>query len=380
MDSLKEKLTATIKVPKISPLDWLKIRRSWPLLDVRSEGEFQEGHIPDSISAPILNNDERHQVGLTYKQNGQEAAIALGLTLVAPQKQKRIENWLSYLDSSVAVTCWRGGLRSRFASGWLEETAGNQLKIVQIAGGYKAIRRQLLNEIATERPLLILGGMTGSGKTRLLQELASDKNFPSSQIIDLESMAKHRGSSFGNLLADFGNVIEQPRQQTFENSLGLALFDAQGPVVLENESTLIGKVFIPQHFRTQMKQAPLVVLKAPLMERVSSIFKEYIEEPIKAQCPIPRLWQILKQNLQSLEKRLGGSETARALKFLEEGLKSPLDLERQSPWIELLLVQYYDKAYSYALTRSQQKVVFTGNANEMKEWLMKALLERKNHV
>ncbi|MBM4317874.1 MAG: tRNA 2-selenouridine(34) synthase MnmH [Deltaproteobacteria bacterium] len=380
MDSLKEKLIATIKVPKISPQDWLKNRRSWPLLDVRSEGEFLEGHLPDSITAPILNNEERHQVGLTYKQKGQEAAIALGLALVAPHKQKRIEHWLKHLESSVAVTCWRGGLRSRFASGWLEETVGNKLNIVQIAGGYKAIRRQLLIEIAAQRPMLILGGMTGSGKTRLLQELSVDKDFPGRQIIDLESMAKHRGSSFGGLLADLGKVVEQPRQQTFENSLGLGLFDAKGPVVLENESSLIGRVFIPQNFRVQMKQAPLIILEAPMHERISFIFKEYIEEPIKAQCPIPRLWEILGQNLKALEKRLGGKETARALKLLEEGGTSPLDLERQSPWIELLLVQYYDKAYSYALTRSQQKVTFKGNALEMKEWLNKTLVERKNHV
>lgn len=376
METLKEKLTSQIRVPKITALEWLESPKTWPLLDVRSEGEFLEGHIPGSISGPILNDSERHQVGLVYKQKGQEAAITLGLSLVEKVKEQRIQEWLKHFKNSVAVTCWRGGLRSRFASGWLEEIAGKQLKIVQITGGYKAIRRQILNAITAPRSMWILGGMTGSGKTILLRELKSELASDGSGVIDLEGMANHRGSSFGSQISQSGHILEQPRQQTFENLLGIQLFKATGPVILENESTLIGKVFIPHPLKAQMKQAPLIVLDAPLEERISAIFQEYVKSPLESHCPLNNLISILEKNLKALEKRLGGKDTALAITLLREGMKTPLSLEKQAPWIELLLVRYYDKAYAHALSRSDQKIIFRGNPNEIKSWIKENLKNR----
>ena len=378
METLKDKLTSKIRVPKMSASDWLLRTSFWPLLDVRSEGEYQEGHIPGSISAPILNNEERHQVGLTYKQKGQEEAIALGLKLAEPHRQARVKNWLELIEGSVAVTCWRGGLRSRFASGWLEEASLGKFNIVQITGGYKAIRNQLIRAIEAPREIYVLGGMTGSGKTALLQELLQENTIPSTQIVDLEGMAKHRGSAFGNQLGNRGQIVEQPRQATFENSLGMQLFQSQGAIVLENESSLIGKVFIPHLFRSQMKQAPLIILETSLQERIEAIFHEYVEIPLQQETPVTQLWEILGQNIKSLEKRLGGKDTALAIKLLQEGLSNPLLLEKQSPWIELLLVRYYDKAYAYALNRSQQKILFQGNKTEIKSWLIEKWASRKN--
>lgn len=376
MTSLKDKLTSKIKVPKITATEWLQSRSQWPLLDVRSEGEFQEGHIPGSLSGPILNNEERHQVGIAYKKLGQEKAIELGLSLVESQKKIRIQSWLENLKDSVAVTCWRGGLRSRFASGWLEEEAGSRLNIVQITGGYKAIRRQLLNAILSPREMFILGGMTGSGKTLLLNELCQEESSLTPHIVDLEGLAKHRGSSFGSQISTDGVIIEQPRQQTFENALGIQLFQTPGPIVLENESTLIGKLFIPQLFRVQMKQAPLLILETPLEERIAFIFQEYVKNPLKSHCPLAKLTEILEKNLRALEKRLGGKETQVALKLFSEGMKDPMNLEKQSPWIELLLLKYYDKTYAYALSKSQQKIIFRGNKKEVKNWIREAISQR----
>ena len=376
MQTLKDKLTAKIKTPKISALEWLNQSSLFPLLDVRSEGEFQEGHIPGSISAPILNNNERHQVGLTYKNKGQEAAITLGIELVEPHKQERLKNWLSQIDSRVAVTCWRGGLRSRFASGWLEEVAGDKIEIVQITGGYKALRRELINTLNKKREMWVLGGMTGSGKTALLKEMQQEGKIPSDQILDLERMARHRGSAFGNYISKEGEKEEQPRQQTFENRMGLQLFKAQGAIILENESTLIGKVFIPQTFKQQMKLSPLVILEAPLSERVSAIFEEYIKNPIDSGCSSEKLWPILESNIKALEKRLGGKETTEALRLVTEGKPDPLNLEKQTPWIELLLTRYYDKGYAQALKNSKQTVVFRGTKNEVKAWLTEKVLTR----
>ncbi len=376
MESLKDKLSAKIKVPKLSAQEWLNTRESWPLLDVRSEGEFFEGHIPGSISGAILNNEERHQVGLTYKLKGQEAAIALGLSLIESQREQRIKQWLKHFPSSVAVTCWRGGLRSRFASGWLEEIAENKLKIVQIMGGYKAIRRQLLSIINTPKSMWVIGGMTGSGKTILLKEMMQEGKLPKEQIIDLEGLANHRGSSFGNIISEFGEKSEQPRQQTFENHMGLQLFHAKGPIILENESTLIGKVFIPPIFRAHMKLAPLVILETPLVDRVAAIFEEYVRAPLEAKCSQEKLWLTLSENLKVLERRLGGKETAEGLKLLNDGFKDPLNLERQTPWIQLLLTRYYDKAYARSLETSKQTVVFHGNKIEIKQWLKEQVSKR----
>jgi len=376
METLKDKLTAKIRTPKMSALEWLNQSSLFPLLDVRSEGEFQDGHIPGAISAPILNNNERHQVGLTYKHKGQEAAIAVGIELVEPHKQNRIKNWLSQIESRVAVTCWRGGLRSRFASGWLQEAAGDKIEIVQITAGYKAIRRELINTLNKKREMWVMGGMTGSGKTALLKEMQREAKISSAQILDLEAMARHRGSSFGNYVSSAGEKQEQPRQQTFENQMGMQLFKAQGAIILENESTLIGKVFIPHTFKEQMKLAPLVILESPLSERVSAIFEEYVKNPIASGCSPEKLWPILESNIKALEKRLGGKETTEALRLVTEGKPDPLSLEKQTPWIELLLTRYYDKGYAQAKKNSKQTVVFRGNKNEVKAWLTEKVSTR----
>lgn len=378
MQTLKEKLTANIKVPKMLALEWLNQSSPWSLLDVRSEGEFQDGHMPGSISAPILNNAERHQVGLTYKNQGQEAAIAIGLELVEKHKVNRVSNWLSQVGSRVAVTCWRGGLRSRFASGWLQEAAGDKIDIVQINGGYKALRRELIKTVSMKREMWILGGMTGSGKTALLKEMQKEGTIPPAQILDLEGMARHRGSAFGNHVSSAGEKLEQPRQQTFENQMGMQLLKAQGPIILENESTLIGKVFIPQLFREQMKLAPLVVLESPLCERMMAIFEEYVKGPVESNCPPEKLWPVIVSNIKTLERRLGGKETSEALRLLKEGEKDPLNFEMQIPWIELLLLRYYDKGYSRSLKQSEQTVVFRGDKVQVKEWLTETVLKRKN--
>jgi len=376
MKSPKQQLTSQITVPKMPALAWLKEMALWPLLDVRSEGEFQEGYIPGSISAPILNNEERHQVGITYKQKGQSAAIALGLSLVESHRELRIEGMLKNITSSVAVSCWRGGLRSRFASGWLQDARKDSLNVVQITGGYKAIRNQLLTVINTPREMWIVGGMTGSGKTILLKELELDTRFPISQVLDLEGMASHRGSSFGNNVSSSGEKIKQPRQQTFENLMGLHLFKSNGPIVVENESTLIGQVFIPEGFRSQMRLAPVVVLETPVLERVLAIFKEYVEAPIQAGCSPEKLWNILEGNIKVLERRLGGKETSELLKHLKDGASDPLNLERQTTWIQPLLERYYDKAYTRSSQLAQRNVVFTGDKTECKDWLCDQMAKR----
>ena len=181
-----------------------------PLLDVRSPGEFAKGHLPGSFNGPILNNEERHEVGLTYKTQGQDTAVELGHRLVLPQKEARVAAWAEYLNQQATplVTCWRGGLRSGIAQEWLVQAG---VPAVKVRGGYKAIRALLLEAIEKPWTGHVIAGPTGSGKTEFLRSL----NLP--QAIDLEELADHRGSSFGGLFR-----APQPAQHILRRQHGAA--------------------------------------------------------------------------------------------------------------------------------------------------------------
>ena len=125
-----------------------------------------------------------------------------------------------------------------------------------------------------------------------------------------------------------------------------------------------------------MRSAPVVILETPIEERARGIFIEYIKEPLAEGCPPDQLWGQLEKSLQALEKRLGGKETSEALKLLAEGAQDPTQFEKQRHWIELLLIRYYDKAYTHALKTSEQRVVFRGNRNEVKKWIVENMTRR----
>lgn len=355
----------------ISAVEWLTSEERLPLLDVRSEGEYCDGHIPGAISGPILTNEERHLVGIEYKNKGREAAIRLGLDLVTIHKQARTEEWLSQLPKEFAVACWRGGLRSEFALNWIREIAKDR-NVYRISGGYKAVRRQLLNAVSAPRNYFVLGGLTGTGKTALLRQLPYKLK---DQVLDLEAFARHRGSAFGNFLSSSGEKLEQPSQQTFENSLGLQLHSVNGPVLVENESHLLGRVSLPDPLLQQMKLAPLIILEAPLETRIASIYQEYVADPLTRGCAVEQLWSTLESNVKALERRLGGKETKEALLKLSEGRSSPRSLNSQAPWIEILLRCYYDKAYHRSFDRNPREVLFRGNCHQVETFLIGKLFE-----
>ncbi|MEK7691316.1 MAG: rhodanese-like domain-containing protein, partial [Bdellovibrionota bacterium] len=198
---------------------WLRGHGRHVLIDVRSEGEFQTGHLPGAVSLPILNDSERHLVGLRYKTQGQEAAIVLAHSLVDPDRARRVECWLKALPTASEATgylfCWRGGLRSKTACAWINAAGG---RTIRIEGGYKAVRAELLSQFETRRLLgfLTVTGYTGSGKTLLLRSIAQSSPH---LVLDLESLANHRGSAFGNE----PDGSPQPSQATFENAMALRL-------------------------------------------------------------------------------------------------------------------------------------------------------------
>ncbi len=330
------------------------------LIDVRSEGEFAQGAVPCSANAPILNDDERHQVGLTYKQEGQAAAVALGHQLVDPVIASRVATWLRLAAPSpqeTLVTCWRGGMRSLLACEQML-LAGKTTR--RVAGGYKAMRRVLMAVLAEPPPLLVVGGLTGSGKTSLINSL------PLAEKVDLEHLALHRGSSFGGRLHQ-----SQPAQASFENAVAMGVRQARRPVVIEDESSAIGSLRLPDAFYQGMQKAPVVWVEASLEERTRSIFAEYLESPLALGHSVEVVSDVLATGIGRLSRRLGGELT----RTLSTGVTSALasgktDLATHAPWIETLLTGYYDKSYHYAFTRAKRQVLFKGSFEECRQWIL----------
>ena len=323
----------------------------WCGIDVRSENEFTEGHWSGFHNIPILNNEHRHLVGTTYKQKGQEQAVALGFELVNPLKIQLLESWQNQLtkvsEDQRFVTCWRGGMRSKFTQSWLKD---HGLAVPRVDGGVKALRQMSLNLIDRgPQKILLIGGMTGNGKTELLQQL------PEQWVIDLEALAHHRGSSFGGWMQS-----AQPSQSTFENNLAMEIFKKPGMVIMEAESRLIGHRVIPEALKNRMDETEIVILESSTEERVDRLLKEYVTEPM-AKHGKELTMNELKNNLMKIQRKLGGLQTQNILKLMEAG--------EHREWITALLEHYYDKMYSHALNTKNRTEVFRGDKSAVVEFL-----------
>ncbi len=341
-----------------------------PLLDVRAPVEFHEGAFPNSINLPLLSDDERHQVGIRYKQQGQDAAIALGYALVdAPTKAARIESWAAWAKAHPdgVLYCFRGGLRSRLTQQMLADEAG--MVVPRVAGGYKAMRRFLLDTLdaqAARQNLLIIGGRTGCGKTDLLQRLPN--------ALDLEGLAHHRGSSFGRY------AHAQPTQINFENSLAIRLLQlADAPcTLLEDEGRAVGSRDIPLGLFLPMSRAPLIVLEAPLAVRVAQSFKDYVVDGLhefqSMYCVdegFARYSAHVHASLDRIQRRLGGQRYQEMKSLLAAGLQdfATGDAALLHEFVHRLLLEYYDPMYDYQISRKQERIVFRGEREAVLDWL-----------
>jgi tRNA 2-selenouridine synthase len=301
------------------------LREQLPLVDARSEGEFAQSHIPGAINIPILNNAERIQVGTLYKQAGPEKATLKGFELVGPRfhliQREALRN---FPNKKVMLYCWRGGMRSQILS-WLLTQVG--FEVYRLAGGYKTYRTFTFNEVRKPYPLLVLGGKTGAAKTVLLQKLKERGE----QVVDLEGLANHKGSSFGAI-----GLPGQPTVEQFENLLAeqLRKIPPDRAIWVENESRRIGRIILPDPFFLQMTQSPRIEIEKTDTERIAHITREYAG-----------LDQVeLSDAVLRLQKRLGGDRTKQAVEAIQAN--------QPEIWIPILL-QYYDKTYSYDLARHE---------------------------
>ena len=295
-------------------------------MDVRSPGEYQHAHIPGAHSFPLFDDEERKQVGTAYKQESRELAIKIGLDYFGPKMRKLVELAESISAQSgsrtLLVHCWRGGMRSG-AVAWLLDVYGFQVHT--LVGGYKNFRRWSLAQFEKEYPLRLIGGYTGSGKTDLLQALSNRKE----TILDLEGLAHHKGSAFGNI-----GQPEQPSQEHFENKLAIALLKAvaeQTPRIwVEDESQRIGRVNIPGAFWDHMRRSSVYFLDIPFEKRLDYIVQGYGSLDVQRLCDAT----------DRIRKKLGDKNATEAIIFLQNGqITEAFDI----------LLRYYDKMYKKSL-------------------------------
>lgn len=340
-----------------------------PIIDVRAPIEFNQGAMPNAINLPLMNNEERAAVGTCYKQHGSEKAVELGHQLVKGEiKAHRVAAWREACERfpSGFICCARGGMRSHIVQKWLAEIG---IDYPLIEGGYKALRQatiEMTNELV-QRPIILIGGCTGNGKTTLVRSLPEG--------IDLEGFAHHRGSSFGR------TVEAQFAQATFENYLAVdmlkkSLYHLRW--VLEDEGRAIGANGLPESLRIQMATARLVVVDDPFERRMARLKEEYFDRMthdfIEAYGE-EKGWQeysdYLHHGLYAIRRRLGAQRAAELTQLLDNALaaqKMSANTEVHFSWLSPLLKEYYDPMYRYQLSKKQDKIIYTGSYEEVEQW------------
>lgn len=301
-----------------------------PLVDVRSPGEFEKGHLPGATNIALFSNDERAQVGTVYVQQSREKAVALGYQFVKPKLDWFITESRKVAGKSpVAIHCWRGGMRSHSFAEHLHANGFDEVYV--ITDGYKAFRNYVLDFFAQPFQLRILGGYTGSGKTHLLKSIRKIGE----QVIDLEGLAHHKGSAFGAI-----GETTQPTVEQFENNLfeQFRQLDPQKPIWLEDESHNIGKVKIPMPLFQQMREQRVFFIQLPKEQRAKHLVSEYTA------CNAHEL----AHGINGIAKRLGGQNVKLALEYLAQ---------QKFYEVAFLALQYYDKAYLRGVQNRNQALV-----------------------
>jgi len=301
-----------------------------PLVDVRSPREYNQGHIPGSLNIPVFDDDERAQVGIRYKKAGKIKATELAMELVKPKRDDLLKQMRKLTKiGQVTLHCWRGGLRSSKFANFLSE---NGIEVNLLKGGYKSYRNLIYNSYSLPWKILIIGGMTGSGKTEILQELKKRE----CQVLDIEGLANHKGSVFGAL-----GQSKQPSTEQFQNNIWEVWqhFDITNPIFIEDESQAIGTVRIPDRLFGLMRKSPVVKLQLNLDIRAKRLVREYGNFDKR----------LLAKKIETIRKRLGG-----------QVVNNCIDKLRDDDFyaVALMMLKYYDKAYHFGLSQRCQKTIY----------------------
>jgi tRNA 2-selenouridine synthase len=343
-----------------------------PMMDTRAPVEFSKGSFPGVVNLPLMNDHERQRIGTCYKQQGQQAAIELGHQLVSGAvKAERIQAWAAFARAHPdgLLYCFRGGLRSQIVQRWLKDEAG--IDYPRVGGGYKAMRTFLLDTLdqaIAQCDFVLLGGMTGTGKTEVLTQLRNG--------LDLEGYANHRGSSFGK------RATGQPSNIDFENRLAVDVLKKRAgglqQFVLEDESRAVGSCALPLPLYQGMQQFPMVWLEDNLQGRVDRILRDYVVDLCAefiaehADQGFTLFSKRLLESLDNVQKRLGGERHQRMRglmeqALIEQGRSGAVALHRG--WIEGLLVEYYDPMYAFQREKKGARIEFAGERGAVIEYL-----------
>lgn len=300
-----------------------------PLIDVRSPGEFDTGHIPGSINIPLLNDEERIKVGTSYKQKGRIPAIELGFDLVGPRLGDMIREIKEKVPGDEAILyCWRGGMRSNNMA-WLLNTIGIDCQVLE--GGYKAYRNYGKNKFSEYPTVYIIGGFTGSNKTKVLDALTDMDE----QVLDIEAIARHRGSSFGAIGQEAQLANEQFENQLIHQWLS---FDPEKAIWIEDESKILGSNHLPEPLYQRIRNSPVYKLEISKKQRAQNLVEDY--------------GQLSKDDLEKairrIERRLGGQNMQEAVVALETG-----DLVK----VAEIALSYYDKTYAFGLSKRDASTI-----------------------
>jgi tRNA 2-selenouridine synthase len=311
--------------------EFLKASKICLIVDVRSPAEYHQGHIPGAVNLPLFDNEERAVVGTLYKNSGRETSVLKGLEMAGPKLADFVKQLHKLTgQKKILVHCWRGGMRSE-SMAWLFRVAGYEVTVLE--GGYKAYRRFIRERFSLPANILILGGLTGSGKTEILHQL----RHMGEQVLDLESLACHKGSVFGG----FGQA-DQPSNEQFENDIFAAWekIDHMLPVWIEDESRMIGNVSIPDPLYEQMSRSPMIKIETSREDRIQRLVAEYSGVETRD----------LKGAIMKISEKLGGTHTKEATEAIEAG-----DFET----VAALALSYYDKTYTHSVLKRENQEILT---------------------
>lgn len=343
-----------------------------PLIDVRAPIEFMQGAFSSATNLPLMNDEERQQVGVCYKERGNAAAVELGHQLVSEQaRAPRVKAWQAFIEQnpSALLYCFRGGMRSKISQQWLQDSGTN---IVRLKGGYKAFRRYLIDflegvpALYTSRGVqpIVLAGRTGAGKTLVVKQIEN--------TIDLEGLAHHRGSSFG------GHATPQPTQIDFENRLSMAFiqFLETGckSLILEDEGRNIGGVNFSKEMFEFLKKGPRIIVETPLQTRIDITLNEYVIEAQKEYSTLEGWTQFMLGAFGRIQRRLGGARYQQVGQQFEVAIQEQISngsIDAHRTWIETLLVEYYDPMYDYQMKKEDYPVLFKGSIEAVVEFIQR---------